>query len=154
MGAGRPVRIGGEAMALVPIFKGRVSPDGKLILRETERARRQEWLQHLAGHEIELVMRRQPRQRTLDQNNYLHAVPFRLMHEQSGLTVDEVKRLCLAAKFGTIGTDERGWPIPLIAHTSSLEVEQADDLIEFLPPFSLERFNGLEIPLPGEVDYR
>lgn len=141
-------------MALIPIFKGLVTPQARLVLRETERQRRQEWLQALAGHEIELVIRRQPRQRTLDQNNYLHAVPFRMMHEASGMTVDEVKRLCLAAKFGTVGIDDIGWPIPLIAHTSSLNVEQADSLIEFLPSYSLERFNGLEIPLPGEVEYR
>ena len=53
-------------MALIPIFKGLVTPEGRLILRETERARRQQWLMTLAGHEVELIVRRQPRQRTLD----------------------------------------------------------------------------------------
>lgn len=141
-------------MALIPIFKGLVTPQARLVLRETERQRRQEWLQLLAGHEVEVLVRRQPQQRTLDQNGYLHAVPFRLMHEASGLTVDEVKRLCLAAKFGTVGIDDIGWPIPFVQHTSSLDVHDADSLIEFIPSYSLERFNGLEIPLPGEVEYR
>ncbi len=103
---------------------------------------------------MEVVIRLQPRQRTLDQSAYLHAVPFRLIHEETGHSVDEVKRLCLAAKFGTRALDERGWPIPMIEHTSSLDVAQGSDLIEFIPPYAMHEFNGLEIPLPGEVEFR
>lgn len=145
--------MGASLVSLVPIFKVLVTPQAKVLFRESERAKRQQWLEMLAGHECDVVIRRPPQQRTLDQSRYLHAVPFRLIHELTGHTVDDVKRFCLAAKFGTRGIDERGWPVPIIEHTSSLEIGQAADLIDFLPPYAIEEFNGLEIPMPGEVRY-
>lgn len=146
---------------LLPIFSVRVFSSGRVELLESERERRAQWIRALAGDDApngrvcEMLLRRQPRQRTSDQNRYLHKVPFELIADHTGHSLAEVKRLCLAARFGAVGVDERGWPVPVVEHTSSLTVDEGSSLIEFLPAWALDTFQGrLEIPLPHQVEYR
>lgn len=138
-------------MALIPIFKGLVNPEGRLILRETERVKRQRWLKVLAGHEVEVLIRLVPRQRTLDHNAYIHAVPVYLVSQETGDDPDDVKRDLMVACFGTVPrpTGDEPW----MAHTSSMDIEQASYFIEWAPPYGLRTF-GVDIPLPGEVEFR
>lgn len=139
-------------MALVPIFRGLVNPEGELILRETERGKRQQWLRHLAGSSVEIVVRREPRQRTLDQSAYLHAVPFRLIADHTGDHIEVVKRNVMRELFGYVQDLETGLVRPWMEHTSSMTAEEATRLIEELPAWACDTFGGLEIPLPGEVE--
>lgn len=145
---------------LIPVFSGTaIAKDGRVELDASERDRRASWIRALAGESetrrVELLMRRIPRQRTNDQNSYLHAVPFELIAAHTGHTVAEVKRLCLAARFGARYVDASGWPVPVIEHTRDLDVDESSSLIEFLPSWALDTFEGdLEIPLPHQVEWR
>lgn len=142
-------------MALVPIFKGLVTPDAHLRLRETQRERRHEWLRCLAGSNVELIIRREPRQRTLDQNAYIHAVPAPLVADAMGESIDRAKFYMMGECFGWKEDAHTGELIPVIAHTASLDVEQGTYFIEWAPPWALETFGGrVQIPLPGEVEWR
>lgn len=130
---------------LIPIFRGLVSPDGVLHLRETEKAKRQQWLQSLAGTTVEVLVRPERQQRSLDQNAYIHAVPVALIAEATGDDPDDVKRDLMAACFGTV--DAQPW----LGHTSSMDREQATFFIEWVGPYALRMF-GVDVPLPGDVE--
>lgn len=148
-------------MALIPVFSARVFASGRVELPERERARRAKWISALAGDDapegrrVDWILRRQPRPGSLNQDRYLHAVAYELIAAHTGHSIAEVKRLCLAARFGALGVDENRWPIPVIEHTSSLSIEEKTSLIEFLPAWALDTFEGdVEIPLPREVEWR
>jgi hypothetical protein len=134
---------------LIPIFRGLVAPDGTLRLRETEAAKRQAWLKSLAGQAVEVLVRPERTQRTLDQNAYIHAVPVALIAQETGDDPDAVKRDLMAACFGTV-PGETG-PEPWLGHTSSMDREQASYFIEWVAPYALRTF-GIEVPLPGDVE--
>ena len=44
-------------MTSIPVFRGLVTPEGRVILRETERARRQQWLQASGGRSAEDIVK-------------------------------------------------------------------------------------------------
>jgi hypothetical protein len=140
-------------MALIPIFTGRVSPASTLELAEHERDRRRKWLSTLVGHDVEVIVRRVPRQRTLDQNSYIHAVPATLVAEETGKTIEEAKRDLMGDCWGWKRDLATGELKPVKAHTASMSVEEATYFIEWVGPFCLEKY-GIEIPLPGEVEFR
>ena len=77
-------------MSLTPIFHGRVSATGQLLLVETEQALRRVHLRRLAGHDVEVVIRRERVQRSPDQNRYIHAVPVTILADHFGYTIAEM----------------------------------------------------------------
>src|SRR4051812_16660305 len=107
-------------MTIVPIFKGIVTPEAKVILRETERERRHAWLEWLAGHEVEFVIRRPPRQRTIDQSAYIHAVPVRLIALHTGDSIPATKRNLMGACWDWRRDLDTGIVRPWMEHTSSM----------------------------------
>jgi hypothetical protein len=135
-------------MAVIPVFHGHVTPAGDLVLREDERALRRAYLRVLAGKSIDLLMRRHREKRTLDQNAYLHAVPFPILAEYFGDDIESTKLVVLGARFGWKRTAD-GHEVPIKAHTSDLSVEETSDLIEWLPPWAMTNFR-VEIPLPDK----
>lgn len=141
-------------MALVPIFKALVNPEGKVILRETERERRHRWLQQMAGGEIEIVFRRRPVQRTLDQNAFIHAVPVPIVAQHTGDSLETTKRNLMRECFGYTRDLVTGLAKPWMEHTSSMTIDEATYFIEWVSPWAVEALDGLEIPAPGEVEFR
>jgi len=88
--------------------------------------------------------------RTLDQNAYLHAVPFPILAEHFGDSVEGVKLDLMGEKWG--------WkPSPLDPHrmvpvkpsTASMTIEECTEFIDWLIPWAATE-HGVLIPLPSE----
>lgn len=136
-------------MAPVPIFTGRVTDDVRLELTEHERTQRRLYLQSLAGCEVEIVIRKKREQRSLDQNKYLHAVPFTLLAEYWGEDIETTKLLVLGEWAGWRETKD-GHRVPMKPSTSALTIDEGTNLIEWIPPWAQIHF-GVIVPLPNEA---
>ena len=136
-------------MVLVPIFTGVVTIEGHLELDESQRGHRRVYLESLAGKRVEEVIRKRRTQRSLDQNAYLHAVPFPLLAEYWGEDIETTKLLVLGECFGWRDTRD-GHRFPIKPSTSALTTEEGSYLIEWIPPWAMTRF-GVDVPLPEKV---
>jgi hypothetical protein len=136
-------------MAPIPIFTGRVDPDGRLVLTEHERDKRRAWLDTLKGRDVEITVRRRREQRSLDMNAYWHAVPFALLSEYWGEDIETTKLLVLGECFGWRELGE-GRRIPLKPSTAALSVEEGSHLTNWIPPWAMTQF-GVNVPLPNEA---
>jgi hypothetical protein len=130
------------------VFHGRVTPDGKLELLTSEAQQRREYLRTLAGEHVEVIVRKPREQRSEDQNAYLHAVPFPLIADHTGYSIEEVKLVLMGECWGW--HQVAGHDIPIKPHTSDMTTEECSYFIEWLPPWSLSNL-GVQIPLPGDV---
>lgn len=135
-------------MSVVPIFHGLVTDDAKLVLDEQERDRRRIHLASLAGRRVDVVVRRERTQRSLDVNAYWHAVPFALLAEYWGEDIETAKLLILGECFGWKETRD-GHRVPIKASTSGLTTEEGSHLTDWMPPWAMTNF-GVDIPLPKE----
>lgn len=133
-------------MAVVPIFHGAVTADARLVLDESDRDRRRQHLRGLAGKRVEVVLRKERTQRSLDQNAYWHAVPFPLLAEEWGEDIETTKLLVLGECFGWKDT-KGGHRVPIKPSTSALTTEEGSYLTEWIPPWAMTQF-GVDIPLP------
>lgn len=135
-------------MTVVPIFHGRVSDDGKIDLADGERSLRRQYLARLKGQCVEVVVRKQRVQRSLDQNAYLHVAAFLPLADHLGYSIAEMKLILMGECWGwqTVG----GHEMPVKIHTADMTVEEATYFIEWIIPFALEHFEFV-IPLPGEI---
>jgi hypothetical protein len=106
-------------------------------------------LRTLSGDAVELVVRKARTQRSLDQNAYLHAVPFAILAEEWGEDIETTKLLVLGECFGWRDVGEAR--VPIKPSTSRLTVEEASHLIEWIPPWAMVKF-GTRIPLPHEAE--
>lgn len=87
--------------------------------------------------------------RTLDQNAYLHAVPFPIIAEEIGDSVEAVKYALMGEKWGWKTDPITGREVPVKPSTASMTVEECTQFIEWLIPFAAQKL-GLVIPLPNE----
>lgn len=135
-------------MSVVPIFHGAVTADARLVLDESERDRRRIHLASLAGKRVDVVVRRERTQRSLDVNAYWHAVPFALLAEYWGEDIETAKLLILGECFGWKETRD-GHRVPIKPSTSGLTTEEGSQLTDWMPPWAMTNF-GVDIPLPKE----
>lgn len=88
--------------------------------------------------------------RTLAQNAYLHAVPFPILADYFGCSVEDVKYDLMGEKWGwqpsRLDPDRL---VPVKPSTSSMSVDECRDFIEWLIPWALEKFN-VSVPYPSE----
>jgi hypothetical protein len=106
-------------------------------------------LRTVEGQPVEVVIRKPRSKRSLDQNAYAHAWPFKLIAEAMGESVEAAKLAILGEKFGW--RELFGHQVPVKPSTSALSVEEFSELIEWMPSFGAHMF-GLSIPLPNDVD--
>jgi hypothetical protein len=137
-------------MAIVPIFTGHVTEDGKLLLTPNEETYRRRYLQSLSGRDVEIVVRRKRVQRSLDMNKYWHAVPFPILAEYWGEDIETTKFLVLGECFGWREIKD-GHRLPLKPSTSALTVEEGSYLTNWMPPWAMTNF-GVDIPLPQKAE--
>ena len=131
---------------LVPIFTGRVLDGGLLVLDRSKDYGR--YLRSLAGKPIELVVRKQRTQRSLDQNAYIHAVPVSMLAEHCGYTKDEAHE-AVAWKFLREGEPDA--PLPKRRSTTDLDTKEFEAYTAQVKQFAAEEL-GLFIPDPAQVD--
>lgn len=135
-------------MGVVPIFTGLVTAEARLEFTAAEAQLRRAHLRSLIGREVEIVVRKKRTQRSDDQNAYLHAVPFALIAEYTGHSIEEVKVLLMGECWGWQVV--QGRQIPVKPSTSSMTTEECSYFIEWLPPWALDHL-GLDIPLPEKA---
>jgi hypothetical protein len=88
--------------------------------------------------------------RTLDQNAYLHAVPFPILAEYFGSSVEDIKHDLMGEKWGWKPSPLNPHRmIPVLAETSKMTVEQCTEFIDWLLPWAATE-HGVLIPLPNE----
>lgn len=133
---------------VIPIFHGRISSEGRFELAEQERGLRQAYFKSLTGQNVEIVVRKERTKRTIDQNAYVHAVPFPLFAEYWGEDISTTKLLLLGEKFVWREFAD-GKRIPLKPSTSDLTTDEMSAFIEWMPHWGMTSF-GLQIPLPHE----
>lgn len=104
------------------------------------------------GEQIDVVIMRHRRRRSLDQNAYLHAEPFPKLAKAWGESVTRTKLICMGAFWGWEPVNVGGnikVLLPVKAHTSDMTVEECTTFIDWLLPWALEE-HGVEIRLPNE----
>lgn len=135
---------------LVPVFRGAVTAGGVLHPSPTQRTKRAEWLACLVGQEVEIIVRPVRAQRTTKQNNWIHGGIVLPISRATGDDPDAVKADLMRVCWGSV-LNEAGQLESWIAHTSSMDVQQADFFIEWAPSYALQKFD-LELPLPNEAE--
>lgn len=138
-------------MSLSPVFHGQVSDDGRLLLVSTEQALRRVHLRRLAGKAVELVIRKERTKRSRDQNDFIHAVPVRILADHFGETLPDMKLILMGECWGWRLDPICGREIPVKAHTSDMTVEECSYFIDWIIPWAMSN-HGVAIPLPNEVD--
>lgn len=128
------------------VFTGRVLPGGLLVVDKPREYAK--YVRSFHGQFVEVIVRKQRVQRSLDQNAYLHVAAFIPLAEHLGYSLAEMKLLLMGECWGwqTIG----GHEIPVKIHTADMTVEEATYFIDWIIPFALERFDFI-VPLPHEV---
>src|SRR5262245_38812369 len=88
--------------------------------------------------------------RTLEQNAYLHAVPFPILAEHFGCSVEDVKYDLMGERWGWKPSPLNPHRmIPVKPHTSDMTVEECTQFIDWLLPWAATE-HGVLIPLPKE----
>ena len=136
-------------MTPTPLFHGRVDKSGRLELLDTERWKRQQHLRSLAGKRVEVIIRKAHTKRSLDMNAYLHKVPFPMLAEHFGDSIEGVKLDLMGECFGWTKTAQ-GHDIPMKSHTSDMTVEESKFFLDWLIPWAMTT-HGIDIPPPQRV---
>ena len=137
-------------MAHTPVWPVRITDEGDLSHDQIAVFRA--WCRRHKGRKMEMVVRPPRTKRSLDQNAYAHKVPFRLIADEMGEEIKWVKLYILGECFGY--EDRHGVRLPVETSTSGLTVAKFSHLIEWMPPWALDFFDGrVYIPLPNECDW-
>lgn len=137
-------------MTTVPIWHGHIDEQGRFGLLEGEKPRRQAYFRTLKGNDVEIIVRKRRRPRSLNMNAYLHAVPFPILADYFGDSIEEVKRDLMGECFGWRFNEKLGRHTPVKPHTSDMSVEESKFFLDWLIPWAMTK-HGVDIPLPGEV---
>jgi hypothetical protein len=96
-----------------------------------------------------VVLRVPARKRSLEQNSYLHAEPFRKLADAWGESIERTKLICMGEYFGWEPHKTTGIVLPVKAHTSDMTVEECTSFIDWLIPWGIQE-HGVEIHGPDE----
>jgi hypothetical protein len=138
-------------MAIVPIFTGRVTEDGRLELAADEARYRRDHLRSLAGRDVEVIVRKRRVKRSNPQNKYLHAVVFPLIADEMCDSVEGVKFDLMGERFGWTETKGSGRAIPVRPHTSEMTEEECSDFIDWVIPWAAVTL-GILVPPPRKAE--
>ena len=137
----------------VPVWRGRVTDDGRLTLDSMQAQDRRSYLRGLIGKAVEVVVRVHRKRRSVDQNAWLWGPAYDVLGETLGYDVherDQMHYAILAEYFGTAYDPRSGreWP----ARTSSgLTTKEFSDFMEWLVRWAAME-HGVVIPFPDESE--
>lgn len=143
-------------MALVPIFTGTVSDDGKLELNEQESRQRKRWLLSLKGKPVDVVVRVHRSKASDRQKRWHWGVALPLIAAELGYRKDEHEEVhywLLVRCFGVHRNEKLGIEIPNKPHMSDLNTAEMSEFMEWEVQFAAMEL-GINIPLPGEAEFR
>jgi hypothetical protein len=123
--------------------RGHLDPDARVQIAD--------YLRTFPGMTVDVVIRKHRKQRSLDQNSYLHAEPFPKLAKAWGESVERTKFICMGQFWGWEPCAVKGVRVflPVKAHTSDMTVEECTTFIDWLLPWALEE-HGVSILLPDE----
>jgi len=104
-------------------------------------------VQRLEGKEVELTLRRYRRQRSPNQNRYLHGVVIPLLAEHCGYDAEEMKT-ALKLRF-LRNADGEVKELPRVRSTADLSTAEMTEFIDRIRQLASEI--GCSIPSPTEV---
>lgn len=137
---------------MVPVFAGHVDASARLGLLDAEKGKRRAYLITLAGEDVEIVIRKPRKKRSNKQLRYWFGVPMTLLSGKTGYTKMQMHYLCLALCFGVVNDAATGREIPVVPASKHLTTKHFAELIEWVGPWAFETYDGLQIPLPNEID--
>ena len=136
-------------MTPTPLLHGSIDEHGILEWLDTERHQRQKHFRSLSRKRVEIIVRQTRTKRSLDMNGYLHAVPFPILAEHFGDSIEGVKLDLMGECFGWTKTAQ-GHDIPMKSHTSDMTVEESKFFLDWLLPWAMTT-HGIDIPPPQRV---
>jgi len=134
-------------MAHAPVFEGEVDDAGQLRVFDLDRFKRY-LLNSLKGGRVRIVVSREKKVRSLEQNGYYHAVVVDLLAEKIGYTHDEMHD---ALKLKFLLKENFGKP-PTLGSTKELSTVEFEELMARIREWAVTELDGFLIPLPNEVE--
>lgn len=130
------------------VFRGEVRAPGRFVALDPVRF--QGWLRAHTGTKVEVVLREPQPQRSVEQNAYLHALPFRLIADHTGDDIADVKLALMGHCWGWTYSKLAGRDVPVRPSTSEMSVKDCDYFIDWVVPWAAQHL-GVIIPLPNEL---
>ncbi len=115
---------------MIPKFRAKIV-EGQPMIAVQQQCQYEAYLTGLEGKDVDLIVQRQQRSKSLNQLAYLHGVVFRLASEESGYTPNEVKGL-LKGEFLTeyVVSKTTGKEIPIVKSLADLKVGEMAKFID------------------------
>ncbi len=131
-----------------PLLRGRVSEDGTRILWDGLDGKRFDVIKkHLAGEQIEVVIGKRKKKRSLRQNAYMWAVVNPMIAEAAGYSTAEEAHDALRMHFLLVHNEERP---DTIRSTTELTTVEMEEYLAKCRQLAAELW-GIYIPEPNEV---
>ena len=126
-----------------PIFRATIQK-GKVIFNDRDSF--DKYLLNLESKDVDVIVRKHKKDRTLPQNRWLWGVVYKLISDHTGYTVDEIHDSMRAMFL----IDNLG-KFPVVRSTTSLDTVAFSAYVESIRQFASEDL-GVVIPDPEEVD--
>lgn len=128
-------------MTVVPKFFGVVNERGQLHVDERKDLDR--WLRTLKGAIVEIVIKKKPTKRSLDQNALIHVIAS-AVGEHLGYTIPEMKLLMMGECWGWKKDERTGRDIPIKVSTSEMTRDEATHFLDWALQWAAEQ--GVYLP--------
>lgn len=137
-----------ETPRLRVLFRGQVSTDGVLIIREQSRWRG--WLARHHNREVTVSLEPEYRARSTQSNRYLWAVVYGALAEWSGHEPEEIHE-AMKAKFLSrrVLTMPDGSTVEVVGSTAVLDSKAFGEYVDQVIRYAAEC--GVYVPAPGEI---
>lgn len=139
-----------------PKFHGKIK-NGVFVVDGFQEAQRQAYLEGLEGKEVEEIVQKPSKSKTLQQLRYVHGVVFKLASEASGYTPEEVKGL-LKGQFLTkyVKLSDKGpkffKEVPIVRSLADLKTDEMAGFIDECIILIAKHWHCV-IPSPEEVSF-
>lgn len=104
----------------------------------------------LMGKDCQIMLREEPKQRSIDQNKYLHAEPFPKVARAMNVSIDEAKLCMMGERFGWHWNSVVARYMPVKPNTRNMTVKQCVEFIEWAPEWAAQMPEPAIILLPNE----
>lgn len=128
---------------MIPVFHGKI--EGSIVIWDTPEKVR-EYIKGLEGKRIDVTMKRERSQRSINQNNYYFGVVCKVLGDYFGYEVDEMHE-ALKLKFLQIGACD----VPTIKSTTKLNTTEFEDYLERIRRWAATEYSVV-VPLPNEAE--
>jgi hypothetical protein len=128
---------------MIPVFHGKI--EGSLIVWDTPEKVR-EYLKGLEGKRIDITVKRERSQRSINQNNYYFGVVCKVLGDYFGYEVDDMHE-ALKLKFLQVGPCD----VPTIKSTTKLNTSEFEDYLERIRRWAATEYSVV-VPLPNEAE--